>query len=179
MPYSMKTTSRVMLFYLSSWQKYPDMHEARAKFGIIWVPDDRLFAIGGKISSGGSTSTVEMLDTTNQIISNAVWKSVASMSNPRESHGVVFLDGKLVAVGGTEERSVEVFTLPTKDNVLGQWSTIYPLPSPSALQALLPVDNLLIGIRESGLLLCRLLSVVLMAKALPFEDNIGTTKVFF
>ncbi len=156
------------------------MREARVKFGIIWVPDGRLFAIGGKISSGGSTSTVEMLDTTNQIsTSNAVWKSVASMSNPRESHGVAFLDGKLVAVGGTDECSVEVFTLPTKDNVLGQWSTIYPLPSPLTLQALLPVDNLLIGIRESGLPICRLLSVVLLAKALPFEGNIGTTKLVF
>ncbi len=127
------------------------MREARAKFGIIWVPDGRLFAIGGKISSGGSTPTVEMLDTSNHAsTANGVWTPVASMSNPRESHGVAFLDGKLVAVGGTDERSVETFTLPTKDNVHGQWSTIYPLPSPFALQALLPVDNLLIGIRKFG-----------------------------
>ncbi len=82
-----------------------------------------------------------------------------------------------MAVGGTD--SVEVFSLPTKDNVLGQWSTIYPLPSAFALQALLPVNNLLIGIRESGLHVCRLLSVILLAKALPFEDNIGTTKLVF
>ncbi len=160
------------------------MREARAKFGIIWVPDGRLFAIGGKVSSGGSTSTVEMLDTTNQIsTSNAVWKSVASMSNPRESHGVAFLDGKLVAVGGTNECSVEVFTLPTKDNALGQWSTIYPLPSPFALQALLPADNLLIGICESVSVLSHftlvhglfnpvfLLSVLSTCKP---ECNIGT-----
>ncbi len=130
------------------------MREPRANFGIIWVSDGRLFAIGGKISSGCSTSSVEMLDTSSwgngqTSTFNKVWINVASMSNPRESHGVAFLDGKLVAVGGTDERSVEVFTLPTKDNVLGQWSTIYPLPSPFALQALLPVDNLLIGIRES------------------------------
>ncbi len=73
------------------------------------------------------------------------------MSMPRESHGVAFLDGKLVAVGGTNERTVEVFTLPRKGNVVGQWSTIYPLPSPFALQALLPVDYLLIGIRKTYL----------------------------
>ncbi len=130
------------------------MREARAKFGIIWIPDGRLFAIGGKISSGGSTSTVEMFDTSRwgngqATTFNVVWTTVAPMSYPRESHGVAFLDGKLVAVGGTGECSVEVFTLPCKDNVLGQWSTIYPLPSPFALQALLPADNLLIGIRES------------------------------
>ncbi len=130
------------------------MREARANFGIIWVPDGRLFAIGGKICSGDSTSTVEMLDTSSlgngrTSTFNVVWTNVASMSNPRESHGVAFLDGKLVAVGGTNECSVEVFTLPTKDNALGQWSTIYPLPSPFALQALLPADNLLIGICES------------------------------
>ncbi len=96
------------------------MREARAKFGIIWVPDGRLFAIGGKISSGGSTSTVEIIDTSSlgngqASTFNVVWTNVASMSNPRESHGVALLDGKLVAVGGTDECSVEVFTLPTKD----------------------------------------------------------------
>ncbi len=130
------------------------MREARAKFGSIWVPDGRLFAIGGQINSSGSTPTVEMLDTSNlgnggASTYNVVWTNVASMSNPRESHGVAFLDGKLVAVGGNDDRNAETFTLPTKDNVLGQWSTIYPLPSPFALQTLLPVDNLLIGIRKS------------------------------
>ncbi len=130
------------------------MQKARANFGIIWVPDGRLFAIGGTISSGGPTSTVEMLETSHfgnspASSSIAVWAFVAPMSNPRESHSVAFLDGKFVAVGGLDESSVEVFTLPNKDSVLGQWSTIYPLPSPFTLQALLPVDNLLIGIRES------------------------------
>ncbi len=130
------------------------MREARAKFGIIWIPDGRLFAIDGQINSGGSTPTVKMLDTFNlgnggASTYNALWTNVASMSNSRESHGVAFVDGKLVAVGGNEDRSVETFTLPTKSNGLGQWSTIYPLPSPFALQALLPVDNFLIGIRES------------------------------
>ncbi len=132
---------------------FPDMQEARANFGIIWVPDGRLFAIGGTISSGGPTATVEMLETSHFGNSPAsspsrVWDFVAPMSNPRQSHGVALLDGKLVAVGGIDESSVEVFTLPTEDNALGQWSTIYPLPSPLTLEALLPVDNLLIGIRE-------------------------------
>ncbi len=108
-----------MLFYLSSWQKYPHMREPRANFGIIWIPDGRLFAIGGKISSGGSTSTVEMFDTSRwgnvqASTFNVVWIAVASMSNPRESHGVAFPDAKLVAVGGTRECSVEVFTLPCR-----------------------------------------------------------------
>ncbi len=130
------------------------MQKARANFGITWMPDGRLFAIGGTISSGGPTSTVEMLETScvgnSQTSSpSGAWAFVAPMLNPRESHSVAFLDGKLVAVGGIDESSVEVFTLPNKDNVLGQWSTIYPLPSPFTLQALLPVDNLLIGIRES------------------------------
>ncbi len=129
------------------------MREARAKFGITWLPDGRLFAVGGKISSGGSTATVEMLDTSfigsaPSSILKGGWKYLAPMSKPRESHGVAFLDDKLVAVGGTDERTVEVFTLPTNGNALGQWSTIYPLPSPFALRALLPFENLLIGIRK-------------------------------
>ncbi len=78
----MQTTTHFSCFYLSSWPNYPDMREARAKFGVIWLLDGRLFAIGGKISSGGSTSTVEMLDTSNQAsTSTGVWKTVASMSN--------------------------------------------------------------------------------------------------
>ncbi len=130
------------------------MHEARANFKVIWVPDGRLFAIGGKFRSGAPTTTVEMLDTSclgnnATSASRGGWSFVASMAHPRESHGVALLDGKLVAVGGINESSVEVFTVPAEDNVLGQWSTIYPLPSPFTLQALLPVDNLLIGIRES------------------------------
>ncbi len=130
------------------------MQEARANFGIIWVPDGRLFAIGGKITAGRPKPTVEMLETSHFDNSQAsssigVWTFVAPMRNPRESHSVAFLDGKFVAVGGLDEPSVEVFTLPNTDNVLGQWNAIYPLPSPFTLQALLPVDNLLIGIRES------------------------------
>ncbi len=62
-------------------------------------------------------------------------------------HGVEFLGGKFVAVGANDECSVAVFTLPTRNNILGQWSAIYM--SPFALQAFLPVNNLLIGIRES------------------------------
>ncbi len=88
------------------------MREARVKFGIIWVPDGRLFAIGGKISSGGSTSTVEMLDTNQISTSNAVWKSVASMSNPRESHGVAFLDGR----SATEVPISLDYVLPLRDD---------------------------------------------------------------
>ncbi len=155
LPYSMKTTSHVMLLYLSSCQNYPDMREPRAKFGIIWVPDGRLFAIGAKSSSGGSTSAVEMLNTPNQASTFiVVWTNVASMSNPRESHGVAFFDGKFVAVGRPDECSV--FALPSKDNVLGKWSAISQCPSPFALQALLPADNLLIGIRESVSVLLKL-----------------------
>ncbi len=129
------------------------MQETRANFVIIWVPDGRLFAIGGTIGSCGSTPTVEMFDTSCfgsklSSLRKGGWTFVAPMSKPRESHGVALLDGKLVAVGGADEYSVEVFTLPTKENFLGQWSTIYPLPSPFTLRALLPVDNILIGIRE-------------------------------
>ncbi len=129
------------------------MQVARVNFGIIWAPDGRLFAIVGKTSSGGPTPTVEMLDnlcfeSSLPFMPKGRWTFVASMLTPRKSHGVAFLDGKLVAVGGTDEQSVEVFTLPTNDNALGQWNTIYPLPSQFALQALLPFDNLLIGIRK-------------------------------
>ncbi len=48
--------------------------------------------------------------------------------------------------GGENERDIECFTLPTSDNVMGQWTQIYPLPKALDLLSLLPVDNCLISI---------------------------------
>ncbi len=56
------------------------------------------------------------------------------------------IGGGIVVTGGEIERGVECFTLPTIDNIMRQWTQIYPLPKALDVLSLLPVDNGLIGI---------------------------------
>ncbi len=126
------------------------MQEHRSSFAIARADDGRLFAIGGQTGPDTITATVEML---NPAIRGAVdatvnvcWSFVAPLSKPRKCHAAAFIGGKIVVVGGENEREVECFTLPTNDNSLGQWTRIYPLPKALDILALLPVDNCLITI---------------------------------
>ncbi len=50
------------IFTSFSWQTLPKMQTPRADFGVVWVPDGRIFAIGGNAGPGGPTATVEVLD---------------------------------------------------------------------------------------------------------------------
>ncbi len=124
------------------------MQQPRSDFGIALADDGRLFAIGGQTGSGKITETVEMLfstDTANETV-NKCWNFVAPLSKPRRSHAVAFIGGKIVLAGGENEREVDCFTLPTGENVMGQWTQVYPLPKALDFLSLLPVDNCLISI---------------------------------
>ncbi len=91
------------------------MNTLRTSLGLEWVPDGRLFAVGG---FGGEkllhTRTVEMLECswTNEAPCRADWRYVAPMLEARVAHGVGYFAGKLFAAGGINIRTVEVFTLP-------------------------------------------------------------------
>ncbi len=60
------------------------------------------------------------------------------------------LEGKVIVAGGLEERGVEYFTPPSDIDRLGQWTSIYPLPNPMAILALLPIKFGFIGICETN-----------------------------
>ncbi len=126
------------------------MQENRSYFGIAWADNGRLFAIGGQTGPETITATVEVLNiATMEAADGAVdggWSFVAPLSKPRKHHAVAFIGGKIVVVGGENEREVECFTLPTNDNSKGQWTRIYPLPKALDIVALLPVDNYIITI---------------------------------
>ncbi len=47
----------------------------------------------------------------------------------------------MVVAGGTDERVVTMFNLPTHDNSTGQWTEMRPLPKPMELLALIPADG--------------------------------------
>ncbi len=125
------------------------MQTPRTNFGLVWVPDGRIFAIGGNTGPEGTTATVEMLDrcdVQSATTSTATWSYVAPLPTARQCHAVTFLEGKVIVAGGIGVRGVECFRLPSGVDKIGQWTSIYPLPKPMDLLALLPLDFGFIGI---------------------------------
>ncbi len=129
------------------------MLEPRSDFGIAWMPDGRLFAIGGNTGASGQTASVEMLPCCNTEAANATtatatdtWTYVAPLPTARQGHAVTVLEGKVIVAGGLDERGVEYFTPPSDFNKLGQWTSIHPLPNPMSLLSLVPIKFGFIGI---------------------------------
>ncbi len=81
--------------------------------------------LGGWDSSRSPLASVEMLqcpwDTEEPV--NAEWHFVAPMHHARWAHAVAYFEGKLIAAGGHERKSVECFTLPTGELPEGQLSS--------------------------------------------------------
>ncbi len=140
------------------------MQTPRADFGVVWVPDGRLFAIGGNAGPGGPTATVEVLDCCDvqATTTTGAWGYVAPLPRPRQCHAVTFLEDKIMVAGGGGERGVERFSLPSAVNKMGQWTSIYPLPKSMDFLALLPVDLGFIGI-------CKTTSSLHSVQCIKFE----------
>ncbi len=134
------------------------MQKDRSCFGIAWVDDGHLFAIGGQTGPDTITATVEVLNVaTMEAADGAVdgnWSFVAPLSKPRKHHAVAFIGGKIVVVGGENEREVECFNLPTNEQMKGEWTRIYPLPKAMHVLSLLPIDNCLISISTFDFISC-------------------------
>ncbi len=114
----------------SRWEKIPRMKTTRCLFGLEWVPDGRLFAVGGIGGDRAPTATVEMLECSWVAREGPVstsWRYVAPLLAPRANHGVCYFAGKLLAVGGKKDATVECFTLPSPGNEMGEWTRIRPL----------------------------------------------------
>ncbi len=127
------------------------MLEPRSNFGIAWLPDGRLFAIGGNTGTNGQARSVEMLHYCNAeeaTTTNATgtWTYVAPLSTARQCHAVTVLEGKVIVAGGLEECGVEYFNPPSDVDRLRQWTSIYALPNPTSLLLLFPLKFGFIGI---------------------------------
>ncbi len=114
-----------------------------------WVPDGRLFAVGGLGDNFRPLATVEMLECpwfTEEPV-HTKWQYVSPMQKARCAHAVAFFTGKIIAAGGHEEGSVECFTLPTSELPQGQWVNIRPMSGVNTLAAILPFgeDLLFVG----------------------------------
>ncbi len=78
------------------------MNSPRALLGLAWVPDGRLFALGGFDVDRQPNRTVEMLECswTSEAACRTKWSYVAPMLEARVGHGVCYFAGKLFAAGG-------------------------------------------------------------------------------
>ncbi len=123
------------------------MNSPRAWLGLEWVPDGRLFAVGGiDGNQHQSTRTVEMLECSwgNEAPCRANWRYVAPMLEARVAHGVGYFAGKLFAAGGKDINTVEAFTLPSPDKPEGEWTKLRPLNRKNTLYGVFPFcDGLL------------------------------------
>ncbi len=116
------------------------MNIPRAWLGLEWVPDGRLFAVGGFGGEHQTTQTVEMLECswTSDTPCRNTWRYVAPMLEARVAHGVGYFGGKLFAAGGRDSDTVEFFTLPSANKPNGEWTKVRPLNSKNTLFGLFP-----------------------------------------
>ncbi len=143
------------------------MKAPRYLFRLEWVPDGRLFAVGGVSCDGEPTATVEMLKCSwvaREGPASTSWRYVAPLLAPRAYHAVCCFAGKLFAVGGVNDATVESFTLPSVGNGMGEWTRIRPLNCNLVFfgaipfgEALLCVGKCIIGLQKLLLLLLLLL----------------------
>ncbi len=120
------------------------MNTPRYFFGLEWIPDGRLFAVGGKTDGRTRIATVEMLECSWEAEggpATSKWRYVAPLLAPRRMHGVRFFAGKLLAVGGSNDVAVECFTLPSAGDEMGQWTKVRPINRDMKLVGVLPFDE--------------------------------------
>ncbi len=136
-------------FWIFRWTELSPLNQGRSGLALEWVPDGRLFAVGGFDSPHSPLTTVEMLqcpwDTEDLV--DCEWRYVSPMHHARLLHGLVYFEGKLIAAGGQGRDSVECFTLPTDDLPDGQWVIIRPMSQANPLFGVLQFgeDLLFVG----------------------------------
>lgn len=118
----------------------PCLNLARAACRVVWLPDGRIFAIGGYAGEKtGFSNSVEM--TTREYFTDGVvariWHNKARMLNARSTFAAVIAHGLILVAGGwtvgnVKLSSVECFTPPAASDpsALGQWTSILSMPSP-------------------------------------------------
>ncbi len=128
------------------------MNSPRAWPGLEWVPDGRLFAVGGFGADHLPVKSVEMLECswTSDAPPTSTWRDVAPMLERRAKHGVGYFAEKLFVAGGTDSETVEYFTLPSADKPNGEWTKVRPLNSKNNLYGLLPFGDGLLCVGKSS-----------------------------
>ncbi|KAL7061657.1 hypothetical protein AAHC03_0724 [Spirometra sp. Aus1] len=132
------------------WFRLPSMHTLRNSFALAWIPDGRVFAIGGFYGSSRAknnmAASVEVYDRTWEPASDPTrpyskWRLVAPMTIPRACHAAVCVEGRILVAGGAFGEpgakasldTVELYEPPSEACPLGQWTRIAPMKTKTAL----------------------------------------------
>ncbi len=124
------------------------MNAARTWTAVSWVPDGRLFAVGGLGDDREPIASVEMLQCAwdTEVTPLCKWQPVAPLNHPRALHGLAFIFGRIVAAGWKNTETIEYFKLPCEEEPLGQWTVIRTITRPLNFRALVPFKGALLAV---------------------------------
>jgi len=116
----------------------PHMETARTNFQVVWLPDGRIFALGGE--NAGCLKSVEMLNREWQFEGQTTgeWRQCSCMLTARRGFAAVVLHDEYVLVTGGQTcygyclASVDLFTPPPAVNdpyAVGQWTCLQSMQS--------------------------------------------------
>jgi len=121
------------------WTSMPSLKMARSSCGVVWLPDGRVFVIGGYAGGGVYINSVEMTtrEWSSEGAAAGVWRNVAGMLTARTVFAAVVVQGLVIVAGGytTDQEllsTVELFTPPAASDpqAIGQWISMQPMPLP-------------------------------------------------
>ncbi len=124
------------------------MKKDRYDCGIAWLPDGRIFVIGGRSGDTASMclSSVEVLRRRWRTIGATTkeWREIAPLNVARANHGVAVFHEHIIVAGGETDTpkgvahlsSVEMLSLPTDNADQGQWTEICNLTRPMTVCSL-------------------------------------------
>ena len=111
---------------LDAWEAVAPMATARDSLGLA-VLDGKLYAVGGYHDDDGlhgspQLSSVERYDPTLD-----AWEAVAPMAEARAAHAAAVLDGKLYAVGGSNDDDGHLSSVERYDPTANAWEAVAPM----------------------------------------------------
>ncbi len=130
------------------WHESKPLNVSRLALTVNWLPDGRMFAVGGGTNVNDPSDAVEMLrwPWDSDEPTKRRWVSLKPLLIPRCHHGAAFASGKLIVAGGDQEGSAESFTPPCTEFPEGQWTKIRPILEGVKLAGLVPFGEGLLAV---------------------------------
>jgi serine/threonine protein kinase/N-acetylneuraminic acid mutarotase len=118
-----------------SWSQAADLPTPREHLAAV-SDGTYVYTVGGRfLSADKNSAAFERFDP-----ASGDWVRLVDMPTPRGSYGAVYLDGRIVVVGGEEPTQV-LGTVEMYDTADGKWSTVKPMPTPRHAQAVVAVGE--------------------------------------
>jgi serine/threonine protein kinase/N-acetylneuraminic acid mutarotase len=132
------------IFDGESWQDAAQMPTPREHLAAV-SDGHYMYTIGGRfLTADKNSAALERFDP-----QSGQWETLVDMPTPRGSYGAVFIDGRIVAVGGEEPTQV-LATVEMYDTASGKWSTLTPLGTPRHGEVVAAVDSAVYVIGGAG-----------------------------